>query len=245
MVTGMDRATAQLARQLDDLEDRLNPSSRRRQFKRLMRLSWRISQSLGRLAKRGLDIIGAGSLLLLASPVMILAAVLIKACDGGPVFFWQTRVGKWGRPFAFPKFRSMRVDAEAVRQQLAAANQHGDGITFKMKHDPRITWIGRWMRRMSIDELPQLWCVLKGDMSLVGPRPALVGEVARYGQDDRRRLDATPGLTCIWQVSGRSDIPFPEQLRLDVEYIRDQSLATDIRLLLRTIPAVITGRGAY
>jgi len=122
---------------------------------------------------------------------------------------------------------------------------HGDGITFKLKRDPRITWIGSIIRKTSIDELPQLWCVLKGEMSLVGPRPALEREVARYSMDDRRRLDAIPGLTCTWQVSGRSDIPFPEQLRMDVDYIERQDLKEDIRLLLRTIPAVITGRGAY
>ena len=242
----MERAAEQLQDQLDQLERRLNPSPRQRALKRALRLGWRISQSLGSLGKRGLDIAGATTLLALASPIMLVAAVLIKACDGGPVLFWQSRVGKWGRTFRFPKFRSMRMDAEAVRQKLLATNQHGsDGITFKMKHDPRITWVGRWLRRFIIDELPQLWCVLRGDMSLVGPRPALVGEVARYNQDDRRRLDATPGLTCIWQVSGRSDIPFPEQLRLDVEYIQRQSLVSDLRLLLRTIPAVITGRGAY
>lgn len=242
----MERAATDLEMQLDQLERRLNPTPRQRALKRVMRLAWRISQSLGSLGKRGLDVVGAGTLLLLASPVMLLAALLIKANDGGPVLFWQSRVGKWGRPFRFPKFRSMRLDAEAVRQQLLAANQHGsNGITFKMKNDPRITWVGRWLRRFSIDELPQLWCVFKGDMSLVGPRPALVGEVERYNQDDRRRLDATPGLTCIWQVSGRSDIPFPEQLRLDVEYIQRQSLTQDLRLLLRTVPAVITGRGAY
>jgi lipopolysaccharide/colanic/teichoic acid biosynthesis glycosyltransferase len=124
-------------------------------------------------------------------------------------------------------------------------NQHGDGITFKIKRDPRVTWIGRILRKTSIDELPQLWCVLRGDMSLVGPRPALEKEVARYTLDDRRRLDAPPGLTCTWQVSGRSEIPFPEQVRLDAEYIEKQSLREDFKLLLKTIPAVISGRGAY
>jgi lipopolysaccharide/colanic/teichoic acid biosynthesis glycosyltransferase len=121
----------------------------------------------------------------------------------------------------------------------------GSGVTFKMRHDPRVTWIGSFIRKFSIDELPQLWCVLKGDMSLVGPRPALVREVDRYSQDDRRRLDVIPGLTCTWQVSGRSDIPFPEQLRMDVDYIDRQSLGEDLKLLLKTIPAVISGRGAY
>jgi len=161
------------------------------------------------------------------------------------VLFWQTRIGKWGKPFRFPKFRSMVVNAEALRVKLEQTNMHGNGVTFKMKNDPRITRIGRFIRRTSIDELPQLWCVLAGDMSLVGPRPALATEVARYSLDDRRRLDAAPGLTCTWQVSGRSDIPFPEQLRLDVEYIERQGLREAIKLLLKTVPAVITGRGAY
>jgi lipopolysaccharide/colanic/teichoic acid biosynthesis glycosyltransferase len=160
--------------------------------------------------------------------------------------FWQTRVGKWGKPFPFPKFRSMVVNAEEVRAKLMASNQHGDkGITFKMKRDPRITWIGRFIRKTSIDELPQLWCVIKGDMSLVGPRPALENEVARYTLENRRRLDITPGLTCIWQVSGRSEIPFDKQCMLDAQYIDEQSVMVDIKLLFKTIPAVITGRGAY
>ena len=242
----MERAATDLEMQLDQLERRLNPTPRQLALKRVLRLAWRISQSLGSLGKRGLDIVGAGSLLLLASPVMLLAALLIKANDGGPVLFWQARVGKWGRPFRFPKFRSMVTNAEALKDKLIEQNDHGAGaITFKMKNDPRITWIGRIIRKTSIDELPQLWCVLTGQMSLVGPRPALEKEVARYTLDDRRRLDAMPGLTCTWQVSGRSDIPFPEQVRLDVDYIERQSLVEDLRLLLKTIPAVITGRGAY
>ena len=185
-------------------------------------------------------------MLLLALPMMLTVGLLIKVTDGGPVLFWQVRVGKWGKAFPFPKFRSMVVDAEAIRAKLLANNQHGDqGITFKMKRDPRITWIGDFIRKTSIDELPQLWCVIKGDMSLVGPRPALVNEVKRYTLDNRRRLDITPGLTCIWQVSGRSEIPFEEQCRMDVQYIKEKSVMADLRLLLKTIPAVITGRGAY
>jgi len=183
--------------------------------------------------------------LVLLSPVLLLVATAVKLTDGGPVLFWQTRIGKWGKPFRFPKFRSMVVNAEELRKKLETTNMHGDGLTFKMKNDPRITSVGRIIRKTSIDELPQLWCVLKGEMSLVGPRPALATEVARYSLDDRRRLDATPGLTCTWQVSGRSDIPFPEQLRLDVEYIEHQSVVEDLKLLLRTVPAIISGRGAY
>ena len=233
-------------RELQRLENRLTPSARHRTQATLARQVLRIRRHLAERAKRALDIFVASAVLLMATPAMIVVAMLIKATDRGPVLFRQTRVGKWGQTFRFPKFRSMTINAEALQKELMATNQHGvDGITFKIRHDPRITWIGRIIRKTSIDELPQLWCVLKGDMSLVGPRPAIEKEVARYSLDDRRRLDAIPGLTCTWQVSGRSEIPFPEQVRLDVDYIERQNLAEDFRLLLKTIPAVITGRGAY
>lgn len=196
--------------------------------------------------KTALDVLVATVALLLLLPVFIGVALAIKLTDHGPVLFWQRRVGRYGREFPFPKFRSMVTNAEAVKAKLAAQNQHGgDGVTFKMKHDPRVTWIGRIIRKLSIDELPQLWCVLTGQMSLVGPRPPVPGEVARYTLADRRRLDVTPGLTCIWQVSGRSDIPFDKQVKLDVEYIRSQSFWMDVQLLFRTVPAVLLGRGAY
>lgn len=230
---------------LDDLSSRLQPSARKQALLRVKFLFWRISQSMGELAKRLIDILVALTVLILIMPLLILVACLIKMTDGGPVLFWQMRVGKWGRPFRFPKFRSMVTNAEALLAQLSQANQHGNGITFKIKRDPRITWIGRIIRKTSIDELPQLWCVLKGEMSLVGPRPALISEVERYTLDDRRRLDAIPGLTCTWQVSGRSEITFHEQCKLDIEYIEQQNIFVDIKLLLKTIPAVITGRGAY
>jgi lipopolysaccharide/colanic/teichoic acid biosynthesis glycosyltransferase len=139
----------------------------------------------------------------------------------------------------------MVVGAERLKAELLAQNSHGDCVTFKMKRDPRVTWIGRIIRKLSIDELPQLWCVFKGEMSLVGPRPPVPGEVARYSLADRRRLDVVPGLTCIWQVSGRGDIPFPEQVKLDVDYIESQNLWLDLKLLLQTVPAVLLGRGAY
>ena len=196
-------------------------------------------------AKRALDIIGAGLLLLLLAPPLLLLALLIKLNDGGPVLYWQDRVGRFGKVFRFPKFRSMVVNAEVLQRELDARNQHGNGVTFKMKRDPRITWIGRIIRRASIDELPQLWCVLKGEMSLVGPRPALVREVARYTLADRRRLEAVPGLTCHWQVQGRSEIPFPQQVEMDVDYIERHDLALDLKLLVQTVPAVLGGRGAY
>ena len=227
------------------LERRLTQSARRQALNSARKIAWRIGIRAGDAGKRALDVLVSATALVLLAPLFLLVAVLIKATDRGPALFWQTRIGKWGQPFRFPKFRSMVVDAEAVQARLLASNVHGDGITFKLKRDPRITWIGRIIRKTSIDELPQLWCVMKGEMSLVGPRPALEREVARYSLDDRRRLDAVPGLTCTWQVSGRSDIAFPEQLRMDVEYIERQGLKEDIRLLLRTIPAVITGRGAY
>jgi lipopolysaccharide/colanic/teichoic acid biosynthesis glycosyltransferase len=231
--------------QLHEIERRLAPSVRRNAWLAMRQIMWRISCRSGHFVKRILDIIVASIVLLLAAPAMALVAVLIKLTDGGPALFWQIRVGKWGRPFPFPKFRSMVVNAEALQQALMADNQHSAGVTFKIKRDPRITWIGRIIRKTSIDELPQLWCVLVGDMSLVGPRPALVKEVAQYSLQDRRRLDITPGLTCTWQVSGRSNIAFPEQVELDVDYIEKQSLKHDLALLFKTIPAVISGRGAY
>jgi lipopolysaccharide/colanic/teichoic acid biosynthesis glycosyltransferase len=213
--------------------------------RKLLCFWWRSLPVCQALTKRSMDIVLAISLALLLAPLLISICLLIKLSDGGPILFWQQRVGKFGHAFSFPKFRSMVVNAEAIRQSLHASNQHGDGITFKMKRDPRITWIGRFIRRASIDELPQLWCVLKGEMSLVGPRPPLLPEVARYTLSDRRRLDCTPGLTCHWQVQGRSEIPFPQQVELDVQYIEQQSISEDIKLLAKTIPAVLSGKGAY
>lgn len=238
----IERITEQ---EIKRLERRFRRCGRMTVGQRLQRRAWQLSANLDAWGKRLLDILISLTALTLLSPLLALVAVAIKAYDGGPVLFWQTRIGKWGQPFAFPKFRSMVVDAEARRDALERQNVHGDSVTFKVRRDPRVTPVGRLIRRSSIDELPQLWCVLRGDMSLVGPRPALDREVARYKLADRRRLDVLPGLTCTWQVSGRSDIPFPEQLRLDVEYIEGQSLSEDLRLLLKTVPAVISGRGAY
>ncbi|MCE9567907.1 MAG: sugar transferase [Planctomycetes bacterium] len=195
--------------------------------------------------KRAGDFVGAVTLLLVLSPLLLVIAGLIKLTDGGSVLFWQTRVGRWGRPFWFPKFRSMVANAEQLKARLLAYNDHGNSVTFKMKRDPRVTWIGRIIRKASIDELPQLWCVLKGEMSLVGPRPPVPQEVAKYTMKQRRRLEVSPGLTCLWQISGRGDLPFPRQVELDIEYIETQSLWTDLRILVKTIPAVALGRGAY
>ena len=206
---------------------------------------WKMLPRLHVEAKRGMDLVVSFLMLIFLFPAFLVIAALIKLTDRGPVLFWQDRVGKFGRPFRFPKFRSMVANAETLQRQLDLQNQHGSGVTFKMKRDPRITWIGRVIRRASIDELPQLWCVLKGDMSLVGPRPPLVREVARYTLSDRRRLDALPGLTCFWQVQGRSEIPFPRQVEMDVDYIEQQSIALDVKLLVKTVPAIVGGRGAY
>jgi len=197
------------------------------------------------LIKRLLDIVAAGLLMILLSPVFLAVIVAIRRDSPGPVFFKQIRVGRWGTLFPMWKFRSMYIDAEARKQALLANNEMQGGVIFKMKDDPRITKVGKLIRKASIDELPQLWNVFKGDMSLVGPRPALPSEVNQYSLAERRRLEVIPGITCIWQVSGRSDIPFDKQVGLDVEYIESQSIWLDIKLLLLTIPAVVLGKGAY
>lgn len=194
--------------------------------------------------KRGVDILGASVALLVLSPVMLAAAIAVKLSSPGPVLFRQQRAGLGGRPFAFYKFRSMCVDAEQRKQALLEKNEQ-TGPVFKIASDPRITRVGRFLRRTSIDELPQLWNVLRGDMSLVGPRPPIVAEVKDYAPWQRRRLEITGGLTCIWQVSGRSSILFNDWVRLDLRYVRQASVLTDVRLLARTIPAVLTCRGAH
>jgi exopolysaccharide biosynthesis polyprenyl glycosylphosphotransferase len=195
--------------------------------------------------KRLIDIIGSVALLIALSPLFALLALLIRMDSPGPVLFKQTRIGKWANPFQMYKFRSMYVDAEARKVALGASNEMKGGVIFKMKHDPRITRVGGCIRKASIDELPQLWNVFRGDMSLVGPRPPVPSEVSQYTLSDRRRLEVKPGITCIWQVSGRSDIPFDQQVELDAAYIESQSVWMDIKLLLKTIPAVLLGRGAY
>jgi exopolysaccharide biosynthesis polyprenyl glycosylphosphotransferase len=195
--------------------------------------------------KRVLDLIGSGCGLLALSPLFAVTAILIKLEDRGPLFFRQTRVGLNGKPFGMWKFRSMVVNADAIKDQLMKQNEMSGGVTFKMKNDPRITRVGRFLRKYSIDELPQLWNIWNGDMSLVGPRPPVPREVAEYTPEQRQRLLAKPGLTCFWQVQGRSEIPFEGQVRLDVDYIRSESFWLDLRLLLKTIPAVLAGKGAY
>jgi lipopolysaccharide/colanic/teichoic acid biosynthesis glycosyltransferase len=195
--------------------------------------------------KRLLDVVISAAALVVLMPAFVLLALAIRIESKGPVLFKQTRVGAYGRPFTMYKFRSMYIDAEERKKELTAQNEMEGGVLFKMKHDPRVTHIGRIIRKASIDELPQLWNVLRGSMSLVGPRPPIPSEVAGYSLHDHRRLEFTPGITCIWQVTGRSDIPFDKQVELDDLYIESQSFLGDLKLLLKTIPAVLLGRGAY
>ncbi|MGN6409147.1 MAG: sugar transferase [Curtobacterium sp.] len=197
-----------------------------------------------RLGKRALDVVGAGLGLLLLAPVFAVIALVIRADDRGPVFFRQTRVGRDGQEFSILKFRTMCVDAEARMAALEQANE-GAGPLFKMKQDPRITRVGAFLRRTSLDELPQLWNVLTGSMSLVGPRPALPREVALYEDFADRRLLVTPGITGLWQVSGRSDLDWADGVRLDLHYVENWSFVHDVVILARTIPSVLRSRGAY
>lgn len=209
------------------------------------RLLWLVVISGTYLLKRLFDIVLASLLLVLSSPLTLAVALLIRLDSPGPVLFCQVRVGRWGRLFPMWKFRTMYVDAEQRLAILHTHNEMAGGVTFKMRRDPRITRVGRFLRRSSIDEVPQLWNVLLGHMSLVGPRPALPHEVDKYSLEDRRRLEVIPGITCLWQISGRSELPFPKQVKLDVQYIESHSLWQDIKILLKTVPAVFLGRGAY
>jgi exopolysaccharide biosynthesis polyprenyl glycosylphosphotransferase len=197
------------------------------------------------LLKRTVDITLSTLLLILCSPVFLLIGILVKLEDRGSVFFAQRRVGQFGREFKMYKIRSMCLDAEQRLKEVLANNHHKDGVTFKIKNDPRITRVGRWLRKLSLDELPQLFNVLIGDMSLVGPRPPVPGEVSKYSMADRRRLAVKPGITCIWQISGRAEIDFSGQVQLDVNYIENVSFWTDMKILARTVPAVLSGKGAY
>jgi exopolysaccharide biosynthesis polyprenyl glycosylphosphotransferase len=194
--------------------------------------------------KRALDLVVVCCGLVVISPLLALVALSITIDSRGPVFYGQQRVGKDGRMFRMLKFRSMVTDADARLAALKAQNE-ATGPLFKMKRDPRVTRVGGFIRRWSIDELPQLFNVLLGDMSLVGPRPPIPAEVAEYEEWQLGRLRATPGLTGLWQVSGRSEVPFHDMVRLDLHYIRNWSLSLDLEILLRTIPAVLTSRGAY
>jgi lipopolysaccharide/colanic/teichoic acid biosynthesis glycosyltransferase len=196
------------------------------------------------LWKRALDVVGAATGLVLFSPLMLGAALATKLSSPGPVLFVQMRAGLGGRPFRFYKFRTMVVNAEELKEALVDQNEV-TGPVFKIKKDPRITRVGQILRKTSIDELPQLWNVLRGDMSLVGPRPLPVSEAEACLGWQRRCLDVTPGLTCTWQISGRCEVEFSDWVRMDIGYTQGCSLSRDIGILLRTVPAVLSQRGAY
>lgn len=197
-----------------------------------------------RVGKRCFDAMMAAVALLLLSPVFLVIAAAIRLEGSGPIFYCSSRVGRGARKFRFYKFRSMVVGADTYRDHLLHQNE-ADGPVFKIADDPRITRVGRFLRRSSLDELPQFWNVLIGDMSLVGPRPPIPDEVLNYEAWQLRRLSVRPGITCLWQISGRSRIGFDEWMRLDMEYIDRQSFGLDLAILARTLPAVLSGEGAY
>jgi lipopolysaccharide/colanic/teichoic acid biosynthesis glycosyltransferase len=211
----------------------------------ILRRLWRWRIPADETVKRVFDIAFSATVLLLISPLLATIALIIKLEDRGPVFFRQVRVGRHGREFLMFKFRSMRPDAEQRLRELLARNQHAAGVTFKIKDDPRVTRVGRWLRKFSLDELPQFYNVLIGDMSVVGPRPPVPREVALYTLADRRRLAVQPGITCIWQISGRAQIDFHGQVELDVRYIETRGFWRDLHIISKTLPAVISGTGAY
>jgi len=220
----------------------LNLSLLKIQFKNLI---WKITIRLTYLIKRMIDIVASFIALILLSPIFLFTWIAIKVEDPGPAIFKQVRVGRWGSTFTMYKYRSMIMNADKIKEKLMSQNESQAGVIFKMKKDPRITNVGRIIRKLSIDELPQLFNVLIGDMSLVGPRPPLPSEVSEYSLNDRKRLEVIPGITGLWQVSGRSDIDFEGQVKLDIEYIKSQSVWNDITILVKTIPAVLLSKGAY
>lgn len=193
-------------------------------------------------SKRLVDLLGASIGLAITSPLFVVIAAAIKATSRGPVLFTQEREGLGGRRFLIYKFRTMRLDADRQQATLRPYSEQ-DGPAFKMRHDPRTTWVGRWLRRTSLDELPQLWNVLRGEMSLVGPRPLPTGESLQCAPWQRRRLSVAPGMTCIWQIWGRNTVPFDEWMRMDLRYVERRSLGYDLRLLLKTAPAIVLKQG--
>jgi lipopolysaccharide/colanic/teichoic acid biosynthesis glycosyltransferase len=197
-------------------------------------------------AKRLVDLVGSAALLILISPLMIAIAIAIKVNSRGPVFFRQPRAGRRGKGFKLIKFRSMYTDAEERKPEVAQLNEADDGVMFKIRVDPRVTRTGRFLRRFSLDELPQLFNVLIGQMSLVGPRPLIFPEAEALEKEwHLRRLELRPGLTGPWQIYGRSQNPFQEMVRFDYQYVAGWSLARDVEILIATVPAVLSGRGAY
>ena len=210
----------------------------------LLTFSTAPSSRLQLMLKRSVDLLISATILLLALPLVCFIALAIKITSGGTVLFRQTRCGLNGRLFTLYKFRTMVEDAEQRRRDLLHLNEM-NGPVFKLRRDPRVTALGRWLRRFSLDEIPQLWNVLRGDMSLVGPRPPIPEEVARYQRWQRRRLSMKPGLTCLWQVSGRNEVDFDRWMELDLEYIDSWSPMLDLKILVKTIPVVFHGHGAY
>jgi len=208
------------------------------------RAAGRRRSPLQEAVKAGADRVLASLLLLVLAVPMLLVALAVRLDSAGPVIFRQTRVGRRGRHFAIYKFRSMTVDAEVRLDGLRTLNE-ADGPMFKMREDPRVTRVGRFIRRTSLDELPQLWNVVRGEMSLVGPRPALPDEAEKYAEHVRRRLVVKPGLTGLWQVNGRSDLSWEESVRLDLRYVENWSFALDLQILWKTISVMMRGSGAY
>lgn len=234
--------TRERTRTTGTIRDRRTSGRFARRTRRFFLRRWLWLHDVTHHCRRAMDIFGAMVGLTVTLPILIIAACAIKWTSAGPVLFSQRRVGQYGREFKLWKLRTMYVDAEARRAALIASTNE---LRFKMRDDPRITPAGKWLRRFSVDELPQLWNVLVGDMTLIGPRPALCSEVDRYDAIALRRLEVQQGLTCLWQVSGRSELSFDEQVRLDIEYIDRTSTIGNVRVLIRTIPAVLSGRGAY
>ena len=200
--------------------------------------------SLYEVIKRLIDVVCSFLGVLVLSPLFIIIAIIIKTTSKGPVFFSQKRVGKNGKEFDMYKFRSMVVNAEELKEKLAAQNEMS-GPMFKMKDDPRVTKVGKFIRKTSIDELPQLWNVLKGDMSLVGPRPSLPKEVAQFEEWMHKRLEVKPGLTCYWQVSGRNNIDFEDWMKLDIKYVEERSTWIDIKLIFNTVGVLFGDKNAH
>ncbi|MBM6820680.1 sugar transferase [Clostridium saudiense] len=194
--------------------------------------------------KRVIDVVCSFVGVLVLSPLFVVIAIIIKFTSKGPVFFSQKRVGRDGKEFKMYKFRSMVVNAEELKEKLASQNEMS-GPMFKMKDDPRVTKVGKFIRKTSIDELPQLWNVLKGDMSLVGPRPSLPKEVAQFEEWMYRRLEVKPGLTCYWQVSGRNNIDFEDWMKLDIKYVDERNLWIDIKLIFKTVGVLLGDKNAH
>ncbi|MFT3928145.1 MAG: sugar transferase [Myxococcales bacterium] len=222
------------------------PRSWQRTARRVRLEAGLLRDAQGPRLRRAVDVTATSLGLLCLLPLLLCAAVAIRLNSKGPLFFGQERIGRGGQRFTMWKFRTMVVNADALKDQLVKQHQDAvDGVRFKMVRDPRITSVGRVLRKFSIDELPQLFNVLKGDMTLIGPRPPVWREVALYDNRALRRLEVKPGLTCLWQVRGRSNLSFDEQVALDIEYIDKVRPVEELKILMETIPAVVTGRGAY